>query len=73
MLISKSILCSNITYCHIIFQEYIKFMLCIANEIVIYSATHGVVDQLKNCLWKPELETGIVKSYIEVAMNFMLV
>jgi hypothetical protein len=48
-------------------------MLCIANETVIYSATLGLVDQLKNCLWKPELETGIIKLYIEVAMNFMLV
>jgi hypothetical protein len=49
-------------------------MLCIVKETVIYSATCGlVVDQLKSCLWKPELETGIVKFYIEIAMNVTLV
>jgi hypothetical protein len=48
-------------------------MLCIANETVIYSATHELMDQLKGCLWKPELETGIVQFYIEIAMNLMLI
>jgi len=31
------------------------------------------MDPLKRCLWKPELETGIVQLDVEIAMNFMLV
>ena len=34
--------------------------MSVANETGIYSATHELMDQLKRCPWKPELETGIV-------------